>query len=180
MGAIQSAINQGLATAGILYSQSATAEQRKKDFADKRELKDINAQLEQLAPAREDLKKQANIWVENKADLKEIQKLPQDEQDTALRVEEDRLNKMKAGSELYHDMTIDLNKRKFGLTKDPRDLAELQKQRANQMWNQTTYDERRAEIARERTQMQQRMAKSIKPRNFYKELREMELNDEQQ
>ena len=118
MGAIQSAINQGLATAGVLYSQSATAEQRKKDFADKRELKDINAQLEQLAPAREDLKKQANIWVENKADLKEIQKLPQDEQDTALRVEEDRLNKMKAGSELYHDMTIDLNKRKFGLTFD--------------------------------------------------------------
>lgn len=180
MGAIQSAINQGLATAGVLYSQSATAEQRKKDFADKRELKDINAQLEQLAPARKDLQKQADIWVENKADLKEIQKLPQDEQDTALRVEEDRLNKMKAGSEIYHDMTIDLNKRKFGLTKDPRDLAELQKQRANQMWNQTTYDERKAEIARERTQMQQRIAKSIKPRNFYKELREMELNDEQQ
>ena len=77
-------------------------------------------------------------------------------------------------------MTIDLNKRKFGLTKDPRDLAELQKQRANQMWNQTTYDERKAEIARARTMEQQKIAKSIKPSNFYKKLREMELNDEQQ
>ena len=45
MGAIQSAINQGLATAGILYSQSDLAEQRKKDFADKRELKDIDKKL---------------------------------------------------------------------------------------------------------------------------------------
>ena len=179
MGAIQSAINQGIATAGVLYSQSDLAEQRKKQFAEKRELKDINAQLEQLAPARKDLQKQADIWVENKADIEEIQKLPQDEQDIALQTEEDRLNKMKAGSEIYHDMTIDLNKRKFGLTKDPRDLAELQKQKANQMWNQTAYDERKAEIAQARTQMQQRIAESIKPSKFYKELREMELNGKQ-
>ena len=177
MGAIQSAINQGLATAGVLYSQSATAEQRKKDFADKRELKDINAQLEQLAPARESLQREASVIGET--DIGDIQKLPKEERKYALDVEEDRLNKMKAGSELYHDMTIDLNKRKFALTKDPNDLYATQRQIANQRWNQSAYDERRAEIANARTRDQMQQAKSIKPTNFYKELREMELNDKQ-
>lgn len=178
MGAIQSAINQGIATAGVLYSQSDLAEQRKKQFADKRELKDIDAQLGKLAPARESLQREASVIGET--DIGDIQKLPKEEREYALNAEEHRLNKMKAGSELYHGMTVGLNRRKFELTKDPNDLYEAQIQMANQKWNQSAYDERRAEIANARTQDQMRQAKSIKPNNFYKELREMELNDKQE
>ena len=177
MGAIQSAINQGLATAGILYSQSDLAEQRKKDFADKRELKDIDKQLKELGGARETLQKQAeglskvaetaprNTLEEKLANLKKKVKA---------------VENMQAGMDLYQGMATDLSKRRFELTKDPRDLQRAQFQLANKRISQSSYDEVKARIAQARTLAQQMMAKSIKPSNFYKELREMELNDEQQ
>ena len=177
MGAIQSAINQGLATAGVLYSQSAIAEQRKKDFADKRELKDIDKQLEELSGARETLQKQA----EGLSKVAEM--TPRNTLEDKLAYFDKKgkaVENMQAGMDLYQGMATDLSKRRFELTKDPKDLQRAQFQLANKRLSQSSYDEVKARIAQARTLTQQRMAESIKPRNFYKELREMELNDEQQ
>ena len=59
-------------------------------------------------------------------------------------------------------------------------LANRSIQLASKRISQSSYDEVKAKIAQARTLAQQKMAKSIKPSNFYKELREMELNDKQQ
>ena len=177
MGAIQSAINQGLATAGILYSQSDLAEQRKKDFADKRELKDIDKQLKELGGTRETLQKQ----VEGLSKVAETTPHNTLEEKLAyFNKKEKAVENMQAGMDLYQGMATDLSKRRFELTKDPRDLQRAQFQLAGKRLSQSSYDELKAKIAQARTLAQQKMAKSIKPRNFYKELREMELNDEQQ
>ena len=170
MGAMQSAINQGLATAGVLYSQSAKAEQRKKDFADKRELKDIDKKLNELSGAKE----------KTLEDLKEFSK---DVNETGPNGNYDRLGEsleiMQSGMDLYQDMATGLSKRKFEITKDARDVKSAQLKLADQRISQNRYDEIKAKIALARTLQQQEIAKSIKPKNFYKELREMEVNDKQ-
>lgn len=180
MGAIQSAINQGLATAGILYSQSDLAEQRNKDFADKREIKDIDKQLNELSIPRETLQEQSENFSKTvKAISGNTLKNPEVRKEV-----EDTLESMKARMDLYQGMTTDLSKRKFELTKDPIDLRRAQAELELKRSVQSNYDEIKAIIAQKRTRRQQKMAKSIKPRNsykeFYKELREMEINDKQQ
>ena len=164
MGAIQSAINQGLATAGILYSQSDLADQRKKDFADKREIKDIDKKLNELSGAKE----------KTLEDLKEFSKNVNETGPNGRSLEI-----MQSGMDLYQDMATGLSKRKFELTKDPRDLKSAQLKLADQRISQNRYDEIKELIAKTRTLQQQKIAKSIKPKNFYKELREMEVNDKQ-
>ena len=170
MGAIQSAINQGLATAGILYSQSDLADQRKKDFADKREIKDIDKQLNELSGAKE------------KTD-KELEEFSKKVDETGPNGNYDELGEsleiMQSGMNLYQNMATDLSKRKFELTKDPGDLKSAQLKAADKKISQNRYDEIKALIAKTRTLQQQKVAESIKPRNFYKELREMETNDKQ-
>ena len=173
MGAIQSAINQGLATAGILYSQSDLAEQRKKDFADKRELKDIEKQLGELSGARETLENQAKGFVNI-----EIGNSPEKGLAYLDRLENKNEN-IKAGLDLYQDMSTKLGKRRFELTKDPIDLKKAQLDLEDQRLSQKLYDDVKAAIAKGRTLQQQKIAKSIKPKNFYKELREMEVDDKQ-
>ena len=170
MGAIQSAINQGLATAGILYSQSDLAEQRKKDFADKRELKDIDKQLGELSGAKE----------KTLEDLKDFSKKV-NETDPNGNYDElgESLEIMQSGMDLYQNMASDLTKRRFELTKDPIDLKRAQIQSADQKMSQNRYDEIKGLIAKARALQQQKIAKSIKPSKFYKELRRMELNDKQ-
>ena len=159
MGAIQSAINQGLATAGILYSQSGLAEQRKKDFADKREIEDIDKQLKELSGSKE------------KTD-KELEEFSKKVDETGPNVNYDELDEsletMQAGMDLYQDMATKLSKRKFELTKDPLDLKSAQLKSADQKISQNRYDEIKALIARARSLSQQKMAESIKPENVYK------------
>lgn len=161
MGAIQSAINQGLATAGILYSQSDLAEQSKKNFANKREIKDIDKQLKELSGSRETLLKQA----EGLSKVAEM--APRNTLEDKLAYFDEKgkaVENMQAGMDLYQGMATDLSKRRFELTKDPKDLQRAQFQLASKRISQSSYDELKARIAQARTLTQQKIAKSIKPR----------------
>lgn len=146
MGAIQSAINQGLATAGILYSQSDLAEQRKKDFADKRELKDIDTQLSQLKPSAKALQRKADK-LDNKEGVGEI---PEELSSPELRKRERQATELLAANELYHGLSTKLSARKYELTKDPNDLKFALNQRTNQIMNQGGFSEVKAKYANER------------------------------
>lgn len=177
MGAIQSAINQGLATAGILYSQSDLAEQRKKDFADKREVKDIDKQLGQLKGARQELSKQVGEM------SKKLEKVPRNtpkEEMEYLDEKEAVINNMQSGMDLYQGMTTDLTKRKFEITKDPNDLRMAQFESASKDAVKNQYDTMKADMANKRALLQKEMAESIKAKNVTQELRRMRPNDEQQ
>lgn len=179
MGAIQSAINQGIATAGVLYSQSDLAEQRKKERAEEREVKKLTSNISKLQEPEPQVMGDVKLSDEaiGKADQAELAK--------SMKARRSEVNEQ----EVYNQITTPMKARLYSLTGDPnyvksigRDKLALQgsqEQYENASYNFRNYDRVRAQNALQRTQDQMQQAKSIKPHNFYKKLREMELNGEQ-
>ena len=159
MGAIQSAINEGITSAAILGQLNEVPQARREE---KTANKLLDMTFKQYDVAEKAVKQASEKMAKTNKPLSD-EELKDVDSYTAPYNELQKLSQEAA--------------KKVALRKGDADMYNIA------TWLQPIsklYDPQRKEQANAMAQEQMQQAKSIKPRNFYKELREMELNDEQQ